>query len=126
MAKKYPLTKTEITKEKEMEITLTELETQKVLEAGLSALGFDVGNITDMNVTQSRKTGKATIALDVDAFGIPSEPTVEVTKVEEIQEKVTEKPEPVSLEEEEPPVAEPVNTFGSKFGDSDSLFGNDE
>ncbi len=130
MAKKYPLTQLIINKENKMEITLSELETQKVLEAGLTALGFDVGTVIDINVTQSRKTGKATIALDVNAFGIASEPKVEVTHVEEVTETVTETIEatPVVKDEEpEPEVVKetPARTFGSVTG-GDSLFGNDD
>lgn len=128
MAKKYPLNKTIIQKENEMEITLSEVETQKVLEAGLNTLGFDIGTVADINVTQSRKTGKATIALEVNAFGIQPEPKVEVTHVQEIEETPTPTIETPSVEEEAVKEEAPLFTTSDNEDPTpvktgDSLFG---
>ena len=124
--KKYPLKRVLIYKDKKMEITLNAKETQAVIQAGLEATGMGQGlNLININVTQSRKTGNASIILEADSgFGMdeaeepqevqqelpleePEQTVTEETKVESepVQEEV-EQPE-VQAEAEEPVVEEP-------------------
>ena len=151
--KKYPLKRVLIYKDKKMEITLNAKETQAVIQAGLEATGMGQGlNLININVTQSRKTGNASIILEADSgFGMdeaeepqevqqelpleePEQTVTEETKVESepVQEEV-EQPE-VQAEAEEPVVEEtpepeavaeepqPEATVEDTTEDTDSLF----
>jgi len=139
MVKKYPLKQVLIYRNFKMEITLNEKETMAVIEAGLKAtnLAKDIA-ITDINVTQSRKTGKATIALEVSTPFGSDEDLVEPVQMdlpldEEITEEVVEEAESALLEQvEETPLTENIEEkadtlFGDTTSDtaeeSDSLFG---
>ena len=112
--KKYPLKRVLIYKDKKMEITLNAKETQAVIQAGLETTGMGQGlNLININVTQSRKTGNASIILEADSgFGMkeaeePQEVQQELP-LEEPEQTVTEEPKveskPVQEEVEQPEV----------------------
>lgn len=109
MAKKYPLKKAYIYKEKKMEITFNEHELSKVIEAGLKAVGYDAGTIESMNVTQSRKTGNASLTLEVNPFGLDTtEEQLELPLEEAAKEEVVEEAESVLVSAEPVEEAKPV------------------
>ncbi len=151
MAKKYPLKQILIHRNQNMEMILNEKETMAVIEAGLKATGLakDI-TVSDINVTQSRKTGKATIALQVDTEFGSDEDEDEVVTPEPVQQElpltpvVEEEPanepvtETVTINEEakeevvaEEPVQEPLVQIDAAIAEepeaqSDSLFGASE
>lgn len=114
MAKKqYPLTKALLFRNKKMEITFNEQELSKVIEAGLAAVGYNAGTIESMNVTQSRKTGNASLTLEVNPFGLAVstvEPVEHVQEEEVVEEVITPEPEVAAVVEEVTPevVEEPT------------------
>lgn len=118
MAKKYPLTTLYLFRNKKMEITFGEKELAKVIEAGLEAIGYTAGTILSMDVTQSRKTGKASLTLEVDPFNVltnevepvvTEEPKVEKT-IEPVEAKTEQLPEVVQEVEPEPVIEQTIVT----------------
>lgn len=68
-------------------LTLTEAETQAVIEAGLTALGFKTGAVLDMKVIQGRGCNGSRLELETDPLGTLTKPEPkEVVQLEELAE----------------------------------------
>lgn len=68
-------------------LTLTEAETQAVIEAGLTALGFKTGAVLDMKVIQGRGCNGSRLELETDPLGTLTKPEPkEIVQLEELAE----------------------------------------